>query len=323
VTALSHWRLFGPAALLWALGGACIGANPAFVQGTEDASVAEAGPGAPDTDVGASPDRGAPLVDAGGGTPVDLATELPRLDLSPSDAMTPGPFVDAPLDAPSDAPSPVTQGLLARFAFDQAPPGGTTLSDGLGNSAELEGTVTFADDRPPTASAGRSLAFDGTTTFADVTLAPASQPSSTGAKSVAMWIKATGPGGAKHTIIAMFNRSKAADVGLQIGFGAADVAAWRYGRSFNHMQVTVSRDEWHHVVLTSEVGLYLLYIDGVERARSTTWYDAAKAGILDAVKLGTYDQLIEPSFYKGLLSDLRIYGRTLSPAEIRTLAGLR
>jgi hypothetical protein len=134
--------------------------------------------------------------------------------MSPSDAMAPGPVVDAPLDgrfdAPIDASLPVTQGLLARFAFDQAPTGGTRLSDGLGNSADLKGTVAFADDRPPTASAGRSLVFDGTTTFADVTLAPASQPNSTGPKSVAMWIKATDPGSAKHTIIAMFNRSKAA-----------------------------------------------------------------------------------------------------------------
>jgi hypothetical protein len=88
------------------------------------------------------------------------------------------------------------------------------------------------------------------------------------------------------------------------------------------MQVTTSRNEWHHVVLTSEAGLYLLYVDGVERARSTTWGDNAKAGILDVVKLGTYDQLIETSFYNGLLSDLHIYGRTLSPADIRTLAGL-
>lgn len=232
---------------------------------------------------------------------------------------------DAPpasTDAATATPdSASTAELLAAWAFDQPPAAGSTLVDRFGNTAALRGAMTWADDRPPGVTTGQSLSFLGGNGHVDVTFAPSQQPTSTGPKTVAFWFKSTDSGTTLHTLIALYNQNKQADVGLQLGIGATKIEGWPYGRSFRNLSITTPTPrDWHHIAYTFAAGTHLLYVDGVERDSSTTW--VPKPGNLDVVKLGTWDETGSPSFYVGLIRDLRIYSDALGIAEIRSLAGL-
>jgi hypothetical protein len=227
----------------------------------------------------------------------------------------------------TDAAIPTTDaatagGLLARWAFDQSPAGGsTTLVDAFGNTASLKGPISWSNEHPPSFNAGQSLAFNGGTSYVVLNLAPSQRPTSTGPLSVAFWFNGTDPGPDTRTLIALYNQSRAPDVGLQLGVGATKIEGWPFGRSYRPLSMTTAtpRNAWHHVAYTFDNGTHLLYVDGLESSRST-W--AGKAGVLDTVRLGTYDETSEPAFYQGLLSDVRLYDRPLGAAEIRALAGL-
>jgi hypothetical protein len=329
---LSWWALSG------AFGSACRAANPRFepVAGVKVGD-AGAGPNAPDLGPNAPLEDGAPSrppLDAAMvadsvhlddvSTRIEVAT--PSADAAPAttDAATATTDAGTP---PKDAATSTTDaalaaGLLAHWGFDQSPAGGsTTLVDPFGNTASLKGPITWSDDHPPSFNAGQSLAFNGGTSYVVLTLAPSQRPTSTGPLSVALWFKGTDPGPDTRTLIALYNQSRAPDVGLQLGVGATKIEGWPFGRSYRPLSMTTPtpRNVWHHVAYTFDNGTHLLYVDGLESSRST-W--AGKAGVLDTVRLGTYDETSEPAFYLGLLSDVRLYDHPLGAAEVRALAGL-
>jgi hypothetical protein len=264
----------------------------------------------------AHPDDVSPKIDVV--TPgADAATPTADAATPTTDAATPTTDAATP---PTDAATAV--GLLAGWAFDQPPAmGSTTLVDSFGNTASLKGSITWANDHPPSFSAGQSLLFNGAASYVVLTLAASQRPTSTAPKTVALWFKGTDPGPETRTLIALSNQSGASDVGLELGVGATKIEGWPFGRSFRPLSMTTPtpRNVWHHVAYTFDGGTHLLYVDGLECSRST-W--AAKAGVLDTVKLGTSDDASVPAFFQGLLCDVRIYGRPLGAAEIRALAGL-
>ena len=74
---------------------------------------------------------------------------------------------------------------------------------------------------------------------------------------------------------------------------------------------------WHHVAAVKDGSDLRLYLDGVEVA---TGVDASIYPVDFVVKVG---RLKDGSgrFFGGRIDDVRIYGRTLSPVEVATLAG--
>jgi hypothetical protein len=325
---------------LWALAGAsgtaCTAANPDFAPATGvKAGEAGAEPNAPDLGSemvvdSAPPDDVNTKIDAV--TPgADAATPTTDAAAPTMDATTPtmdaaAPTMDATTPTTDGATptmdAPTAAGLLAGWAFNQPPAmGSTTLVDSFGNTASLKGSITWANDHPPSVGAGQSLLFNGAASYVVLTLAASQRPTSTAPKTVALWFKGTDPGPDTRTLIALSNQNKASDVGLELGVGATKIEGWPFGRSYRPLSMTTPtpRNVWHHVAYTFDGGTHLLYVDGLECARST-W--AAKAGVLDTVKLGTSDDASVPAFFQGLLCDVRIYGRPLGAAEIRGLAGL-
>jgi hypothetical protein len=306
--------------MILALAG-CTRPNPAFRIHPADAEAL-----APD---GSGPDAEPPPdgpVDAGAPPTSPDAAAL-ALDGPPDRAAAPD--LAAPLDQtapprdgpPADAipdPRPVA-GMVAFWPFDQQP-AGTVITDRFNNSATLHGTITWVTDVPPIASGAHSIHFDGTSAYLDLAIAANLRPTSEGPKTLALWFKSTSPGAPEHTMIAVFNSAQRLDVGVQVGFNVAKLAAWRYGRTSDEVLGATAPAGWHHAAYTYAAGVHLLYLDGAQTAMTTGL--APVAGTLDAAKLGTYDQNEEPMKYQGMMSDVRVYNRALTPAEVRSLAGL-
>lgn len=321
------------AALSGASGGACTAPNPGFMRDVA-ANVRDASSEPSGTDLGAG-GSGAGGSTPGPGLDAEILADSAAPDAAPRPDATPDAVTDAAPDKTETTPDAVTDaapdttetalaaGLLAHWAFDQPPAAGSTsLADSFGNTATLRGPISWPADHPRGVNAGLSLAFNGGNCYVDLALAPSQRPTSTGAKSVALWFKGTDPGPDTRTLIALFNQSKVFDVGLQLGVGATKIQGWAFGRASRPLSSTTAtpRNAWHHVVYTYGGGTHVLYVDGVESSRSTVWI--AKDGVLDVVKLGTWDESSEPSYFQGLMSDVRIYDHPLGTTEIRSLAGL-
>jgi hypothetical protein len=210
-------------------------------------------------------------------------------------------------------------GLVAIWPFDQQP-AGTVITDRFNNSATLHGTITWVNDVPFATGVERSIHFDGTSAYLDLAIAANLRPTSEGPKTLALWFKSTSTTPTERTMIALFNSAQRLDVGIQLGFNGARLAAWRYGRNADEILGATVPAGWHHAAYTYASGVHLLYLDGVQTAM-TVGKDPV-AGTLDAAKLGTYDQNSEPTKYQGMMSDVRVYNRALTAAEVRSLAGL-
>jgi len=84
--------------------------------------------------------------------------------------------------------------------------------------------------------------------------------------------------------------------------------------SYNHTStVSVSRNTWHHVVLTFDGSSRKYYLDGVmSESNSTYGSGAGWYNTLGTAQTNAY-------YLNGLLDEVRVYNRALSPAEISQL----
>ena len=99
-------------------------------------------------------------------------------------------------------------------------------------------------------------------------------------------------------------------------------------------ETRVSDDRWHHIAFVSEGPRVLLYVDGALARGEALWHrgdGTASLGVMSqtasGAALGNEEVFIgaanEPPaprfFYRGLIDDVRIWGRALSPDEIASL----
>ena len=79
------------------------------------------------------------------------------------------------------------------------------------------------------------------------------------------------------------------------------------------MQLTA--DQWQHVAVVCDGSNNVIYVDGVEKGRAP-----AKGTFVPnrgmTLRLGYWEQ---NRFFKGLLSDFRIYRTALSPPEVQAV----
>ncbi len=205
-------------------------------------------------------------------------------------------------------------GLGGYWKFDQA--GGTSAFDASNNGNTGGFSVT-----PPTASSTvppgikfsdpRSLSFNGSSTYVEAANAPTMNP--TTAITVTAWIR-TSKASLNYIITKGDNSFKLA-VGVgspgRLSFSLAGVTGWVSGVS------TVSDDQWHHVAATWDkvTGLVKLYVDGLAETTATVGGTAINVGA-SSVQIGSYNY---GSNFLGLMDDVRLYNRALTPAEIAEL----
>ena len=84
----------------------------------------------------------------------------------------------------------------------------------------------------------------------------------------------------------------------------------------------ITDDQWHHVAVTldadSDISDAKLYVDGNEEEISSYVPFAVNTGDFFDVRIGHYDNVYD-LYFDGLIDDVRIYDRVLTPAEIDEL----
>jgi sialate O-acetylesterase len=106
---------------------------------------------------------------------------------------------------------------------------------------------------------------------------------------------------------------------MQQDVGATNRYAFSYGigkrETCGTPSVQLATDQWQHVAVVCDGSNNVIYVDGVEKCRAP-----AKGAFVSnrgmALRLGYWDQ---NRFFKGCLSDFRIYRTALSPAEVQAV----
>jgi hypothetical protein len=242
-------------------------------------------------------------------TPTPTPTDTPTL--TPTVTTTPTP------------PTPVP-GLVGRWRLDEG--SGTVAYDtsGYGNDGALVNGPTWVDGR-----VGKALRFDGTDDFVSMNDSESiSSPSATRAVTVAAWVKPD-PG-----LLDRYARVVVSHWYDNQGYPSA--CAWvleahddmRYhaimqngcdASGDNHIDLpsttTVQEDVWQHLAFTWDGSTVTFYFNG--QVDATTAYTGNMSDSPRPLQIGKTDQLAY--VWKGLIDEVSLYNRALSPDEIQLL----
>jgi hypothetical protein len=81
----------------------------------------------------------------------------------------------------------------------------------------------------------------------------------------------------------------------------------------------ITDDQWHHVGFVWDGSYRMLYVDGAEVAKDTAAQNPLKSAT-GGLHIGAGKNLEAGTFFSGLIDDVRIYNKALTPEEIEALA---
>lgn len=196
-------------------------------------------------------------------------------------------------------------GIVASLSFDEGT--GTRAADasGTGNDGALQGAAWTAAGRY-----GRALSFDGVDDR--VTVPDADSLDLTTDMTLEAWVK---PRGEKPWQNVMMKEST--DWMSYALYATSDTnrpSGWTDGSEAYGSSPLPAR-RWSHLAATFSSGVLRLYVDGVQVATATG--RAAIGASAGPLRIGANDIWAEEAF-QGLIDEVRVYDRALSPAEIAT-----
>lgn len=239
---------------------------------------------------------------------------------------------------PGDSTVDLERGLLAYLPLDEAE-AGALASDVSGN--EHHGTPSASAPTPsfsvpPTGFTNpRSLEFSGAEQFLD--LGNPAGLDIDGPVTLAAWVRPRALDGHRNIVAHGWHREPDQELVLRVQDNIDQVpqpvslygfVAWD---GSNHAAMAPipegDVDAWHHLCGVYDGTSYRLYRNGeliAEQADTVApirveeaWAIGAR-GMPDRTQPETYD----PRYFDGMIDDVRIYGRALSPEEARALARL-
>jgi hypothetical protein len=252
---------------------------------------------------------------AGGGgvSGGDAAVDTSAPDTRPP-APPDAPVRDAAAEMPPVAPpgSSLTMGLISRWSLEEGT--GTAAADSVGgNPGTLSGAVWV---KPGFAEAKSKAAvhFDGSDDF--VELGVKNLPANNRPQTVAFWFRtAAAPGGNAANIAVSLTNGTASGSRLKMGLHNGAVAAWKSGSDNLVATPAPAINVWHHYAYTFDGTTNLLYVDGVEKNRSTT---APDPGPVSNARMGSGHNNAEN--FGGDVDELRVYSRAITAAEVLALS---
>jgi PKD repeat protein/glucose/arabinose dehydrogenase len=201
-------------------------------------------------------------------------------------------------------------GLLGHWAFDDG--AGTTARDssGGGRTGLTRGDPTWISGR----LAG-ALRFDGVDDYVQLLADPALAP--VGALTMAGWIRVT-PSTDRAWLRVMSSKSLWDDpAGFALGYSPGRGQLELLGSGANTVTASLTLDGgWHHVAGIIDGGAGRLYVDGVEVPTDGSVSPLVRSTV--PLRLGREGG--GANRFRGDLDDLRLYGRALTPLEVRALA---
>jgi hypothetical protein len=217
---------------------------------------------------------------------------------------------------------PGTDALAASYTFE----GNTT--DVTGNG--YDGTpadATFFEDAP--GDLGRALFFDGIDDHVDLPIG--SLLGSLTDITITTWVNFSNEGGDWQRIFDFGTSNTEGYMFLCPRTGAAGPVRLAITKTGNEAGAESIVDtsfnltsDWHHVaaVIDSATMTMAVYVDGAEAVSGPTATLPQDLGAPTQNWLGR-SQYTDDAYFDGLLAELSIYSRALSPGEIRYLAGDR
>jgi Concanavalin A-like lectin/glucanases superfamily len=215
---------------------------------------------------------------------------------------------------------PGTNGLAASYTFEN------NVTDVTGNGYDgTSADAAFFDDAP--GDLGRAMSFDGIDDHIDLPIG--SLLGSLTDITVATWVNFSNTGGNWQRLFDFGTSNTAGYMFLCPSTGAAGPVRFAItptagaGESFVDTSSSLPSG-WHHVatVIDSATMTMSVYIDGAEAASGPTGTLPQDLGVTTQNWLGR-SQYAADAYFNGLLAELSIYSRALSPGEIRYLAGDR
>ncbi|MCU0501974.1 MAG: hypothetical protein MUC51_09445, partial [Anaerolineae bacterium] len=204
-------------------------------------------------------------------------------------------------------PSPA--GEILHLSFDDGPDSTGALSFRDVSAANSPGACS-GDSCPATGQIGHlggAARFDGVNDVA--TVAAVAGQGTTDTMSIAVWIRPEGPPTKHGTFIARKNLWEVARFGDgQIGwaFNTGTQYHW-YGTGYK-----APLDQWTHVVVVYDAGNVRTYINGALVHTLTL-----SGSISNANTLAIGSHPTEGEFFTGMIDEVRLFGRALSPDEIK------
>jgi hypothetical protein len=217
----------------------------------------------------------------------------------------------APVDM-APAPSTLRMGLVGRWKLDEGSGTSAADSSGAGNNGALTGPAWVTTGYPgadyPNPAA---LRFDGND---HVQLGTNNLPANNRPQTLALWLNYAAVPDANGQICLAITDGNAGGERLKLGFKEQRLAAFKSGNPPVLVDVAPPAPGWHHLAYSYDGTTNRLYVDGVQRATSTT---APDTGPANNARLGANFDGSEP--FTGLLDEVRIYNRALTAAEIASL----
>ena len=147
----------------------------------------------------------------------------------------------------------------------------------------------------------------------------------TGSFSYGGWINITG--GVGEDWLIGKKQDGAATVGWQVGVDwINNVLKTRLRDATANVATTaatslVSDGKWHHLftVVDRTAQTQTLYVDGISVASSSIATVTGSVDNANQIRIGTNSGGTGSSFFNGMIDDVRVYDRALSPAEVQAL----
>ncbi len=191
-------------------------------------------------------------------------------------------------------------GLIAYWKLDDTE--GGVADDSAGDK---DGTANGNPVWQPTGGKVRgALALDGVDDYVST---PSVLDPAGGAFSVFAWIKGGSPG---QVVVSQPAGANWLSAGAAEGKLMTELmAAGRFGTPLFSEAVIIDGD-WHRVGLTWDGSTRTLFVDNVEVAKGT---QGTLAGSQGGLQIGAGKGLEPGSFWSGLIDDVRIYDRAITP----------
>ena len=190
--------------------------------------------------------------------------------------------------------------LVAHWKLDEAE--GSVAHD----SAAENDAVVFGDAlwQPTHGKIDGALAFDGTDDYVST---PFILDPADAAFSVFAWIK---EGTAGQVILSQIGEANWLSADPLQGNLMTGLEGFGRGRCPLVSQTVVTDGNWHRVGLTWDGSNRILYADDLEVAKDT---QSEFAGLVGGLYIGAGNNLDPGSFFSGLIDDVRIYDRAITP----------